>query len=141
MKYEHEVEIERAPEEVYAFISDPENLPQWQHEVVEVRRESDTRFTEVRTFIGRRVESTIDVTAAEPGREFSIRAGAGPVHFAVRHLLEPAGEGRTRLRVEGESEGVGGIFKLGGRLLHRAIERRARDDFARLKELLESEPA
>lgn len=140
MKYEHEVEIERAPEDVYAFLSDPENLPQWQHEVLEVRRESDTEFTEVRTFIGRRVESTIEVTAAEPGREFSIRSGKGPVHFAVRHVLEPVGEGRTRLRIEGESEGAGGVFKLGGRLLHRAIERRAREDFRRLKELLESEP-
>jgi carbon monoxide dehydrogenase subunit G len=140
VKYEHEIEIDRAPDEVYAFLADPGNLPQWQHEVLEVRRKSDTEFTEVRTFIGRRVESTIEVTAAEPGREFAIRAGAGPVHFAVRHLLEPAGEGRTRLRVLGESEGVGGVFKLGGRLLHRAVERRAREDFRRLKELLESEP-
>jgi carbon monoxide dehydrogenase subunit G len=140
VKYEHEIEIERPPEDVYAFLSNPENLPRWQHEVLEVRRKNDTEFTEVRTFIGRRVESTIEVTAAEPGREFAIRAGAGPVHFAVRHLLEPAGEGRTRLRVEGESEGAGGVFKLGGRLLHRAVERRAREDFQRLKELLESEP-
>ena len=141
MKYEHEVEIERAPADVYAFISDPENLPKWQHEVLEVRRESDTEFTEVRTFVGRRVESTIEVTKAEPGREFSLRAGAGPVRFAVRHLLEPAGEGRTRLRVMGESEGAGGVFKLGGRLLRRAVERRAREDFERLKELLETEPS
>ena len=139
MNYEHELEIERAPEDVYAFLSNPENLPKWQHEVIEVRRRSDTEFTEVRTFIGRRMESTLQVTKAEPGREFSLRAGVGPVQFSVRHLLEPAGEGRTRLRVLGESEGAGGIFKLGGRLLRRAIERRARDDFERLKELLESE--
>ena len=85
------------------------------------------------------ISSTIEVTKAEPGREFAIRTGTGPVHFAVRHVLEPAGEGRTRLRVEGESEGAGGLFKLGGRLLLRAVERRAREDFERLKELLESE--
>jgi len=139
VKYEHEVEIERSPEDVYAFISDPENLPKWQHEVMEVRRESETRFTEVRTFVGRRMESTLDVTAAEPAREFSLRSRMGPVHFAVRHLLEPAGEGRTRLRILGESEGAGSIFKLGGRLLRRAVQHRAREDFERLKELLESE--
>jgi carbon monoxide dehydrogenase subunit G len=138
VKYEHEVEIDRAPEDVYAFIADPENLPKWQHDVLEVRRESETRFTEVRTFVGRRVESTIDVTTAEPGRELTLRAAAGPVRFSVRHLLEPAGEGKTRLRVMGESEGVGGLFKIGGRLLGRAVERRVREDFARLKELLES---
>ena len=139
MKYEHQLEIARAPEDVYAFLADPENLPKWQHEVLEVRRESETRFTEVRTFIGRRVESTIDVTAAEPGRELALRAAAGPVRFSVRHVLEPAGEGSTRLRVMGEAEGAGGIFKLGGPLLRRAVERRAREDFERLKELLESD--
>ena len=138
MKYEHELEIGRAPEDVYAFLADPENLPKWQEEVLEVRRESETRFTEVRTFVGRRVESTIDVTAAAPGRELALRAAAGPARFSVRHLLEPAGEGRTRLRVMGEAEGAGGIFKLGGALLRRAVERRAREDFERLKELLES---
>ena len=138
MKYEHELEIERTPEDVYAFLADPENLPKWQHEVLEVRRESETRFTEVRTFIGRRVESTIEVTAAEPGREFALQTAAGPVRFSIRHLLEPSGEGKTRLRVMGESEGVGGLFKIGGRLLRRAVERRAREDFERLKQLLES---
>ena len=139
MKYEHELEIERPPEDVYAFLADPENLPKWQNEVLEVRREGETRFTEVRTFVGRRVESTIDVTSAEPPRELALRAAAGPVRFSVRHLLEPAGEGRTRLRIVGEAEGAGGIFKLGGTLLRRAVERRARDDFERLKQLLESQ--
>jgi carbon monoxide dehydrogenase subunit G len=139
VKYEHELEIDRPPEDVYAFLADPENLPKWQHEVLEVRRESETRFTEVRTFIGRRVESTIEVTAAEPGRELALRTAAGPVRFSIRHLLEPSGEGRTRLRVIGESEGgAGGLFKLGGRLLRRAVERRAREDFERLKQILES---
>jgi carbon monoxide dehydrogenase subunit G len=139
VKYEHELEIGRAPEDVYAFLADPENLPKWQHEVLEVRRESETRFTEVRTFIGRRVESTIEVTVAEPGRELALRTAAGPVRFSIRHLLEPSGEGKTRLRVMGESEGAGGLFKIGGRLLRRAVERRAREDFERLKQLLESD--
>jgi carbon monoxide dehydrogenase subunit G len=137
MRYEHELEIERSPEDVYAFLADPENLPRWQSGVLEVRRESDTRFTEVRTFIGRRIESTVDVTVADPGREFSLRSAAGPVRFTVQHLLEPAGEGGTRLRVAGESEGAGGLFKLGGRLLRMAVERRTEEDFSRLKDVLE----
>jgi carbon monoxide dehydrogenase subunit G len=139
VKYEHELEIERAPEDVYALIADPENLPKWQQDVLEIRTESETRFTEVRTFIGRRVESTIEVTAAEPGRELALRTTAGPVRFSIRHLLEPSGEGKTRLRVIGESEATGGLFKIGGRLLLRAVERRAREDFERLKQLLESD--
>ena len=138
MKYEHELEIGRSPEDVYSFLADLENLPKWQQDVLEVRRQTPSRFTEVRTFMGRRVESTLDVTAAQPGRQLALRSAAGPVRFSIDHLLEPVGEGKTRLRVLGESEGAGGIFKIGGRLLRRAVERRAREDFARLKELLEA---
>jgi carbon monoxide dehydrogenase subunit G len=138
LTYEHELEIERPPDDVYAFLADPENLPRWQSEVLEVRRETDTRFREVRTFVGRRIESTLEVTTAEPGREFALRSASGPVRFSVRHVLEPAGEGRTRLRVTGETEGAGGLFKLGGRLLRRAAERRFQEDFERLKALVEA---
>jgi len=137
VRYEHELEIDRSPEDVYAFLADLENLPKWQQDVLEVRRQTQSRFTEVRTFMGRRVESTIDVTAAEPGRELALRSAAGPVRFSIHHMLNEVGEGRTRLRIMGESESVGGIFKIGGRLLRRAVERRAHEDFARLKELLE----
>jgi carbon monoxide dehydrogenase subunit G len=38
MIYEHELEIERPPDDVHAFLSHPENLPRWQSEVLEVRR-------------------------------------------------------------------------------------------------------
>lgn len=139
MRFEHAVEIARPPEDVYAYLADPTNLPEWQSEVSEVRRESETRFTELRTFVGRRIESTLEVTADEPGRAFSLRSVAGPVRFSVHHRLEPAGEGRTRLSVVGETEGpVGGLFKLGGRLLTRAAERRFVEDFERLKQLLEA---
>jgi carbon monoxide dehydrogenase subunit G len=138
VRYEHEVEIERPPEEVYAFLADPENLPRWQSGVLEVRSESGTRFTEVRTFVGRRVESTIEVTAAEPGREFSLRTAAGPIRFSVQHLFEPAGEDGTRLRVKGEAAPAAGLFKVGSRLLRRAAKHRAEEDFARLKAILEA---
>ena len=139
MTYEHDVEIERSPEDVYAFLADPSNLPRWQKEVIEVQPESETRFREVRTFVGRRVDSALEITVAEPGREFSLRSVSGPVRFSIRHLLEPAGVGRTRLRVLGEAESPGGLFKLGGRLLRRAAERRFQEDFARLKALLEAD--
>ena len=138
MRYEHELEIDRSPEDVYAFLSEPANLPRWQSDVLEVRPESETRFVEVRAFVGRRIESTLEVTAATPGREYSLRSIAGPVRFSVNHFLEPAGESRTRLRVVGDAGAVGGLFKLGGRLLKRAAERRVHEDFARLKTLVEA---
>ena len=141
MRYELAVEIARPPAEVYAYLADPTHLPDWQEDVQEVRDAPGgplgpgAIFTEVRSFLGKRAESTLEVTAAEPGRELSPRTAGGPVRVEIRHLLEPAGEG-TLIRVEAEAD-AGKLFGLGGPLLRKAAERKARSDFARLKALLE----
>ena len=139
VKYEHEVEIERSPEDVYAFLSDPENLPKWQHEVLEVRRESEHgvhRGADVHR-AAHGVEDRGDRCRPRPGVLASVRRGTGALRRAA-----PPGAGGRREDAAPRAGRVGGrrrLFKLGGRLLRRAIERRAREDFERLKELLESE--
>ncbi len=141
MRYELAVEIARPPAEVYAYLADPAHLPDWQEDVEEVRDAPGgpltvgASFTEVRSFLGKRVESTLEATAAEPGRELSLRTVSGPVQVSIRHLLEPTGDG-TRVRVEAEAD-AGKLLGLGGPLLRKAAERRARGDFERLKALLE----
>ena len=104
MRYELAVEIERPPAEVYAYLADPTHLPDWQADVEEVRDapggplSAGATFTEVRSFLGKRAVSTLEVTAAEPGRELALRTVSGPVEVTIRHLLEPSGDG-TRVRL------------------------------------------
>ena len=141
MNFELEVEISRSPDDVYAFLADPSNLPSWQEEVHEVRGASGeplptgATFTEVRSFLGKRIESILEVTASIPGREFSLQSRSGPIRFSVRHLLEPAKTG-TRVRLEGEAD-PGRLFGVAGPFLRKAIERRTRSDFERLKRVLD----
>jgi carbon monoxide dehydrogenase subunit G len=142
MRYELAVEIARPPADVYAYLADPTHLPDWQEDVEEVRDApggplpAAATFTEVRSFLGKRVESTLEVTAADPGRELSLRTVSGPVQVSIRHLLEPTGDG-TLVLLEAEAD-PGKLFGLGGPLLRKAAERRARGDFERLKALLEA---
>jgi carbon monoxide dehydrogenase subunit G len=141
MRYELAVETARPPAEVYAFLADPSNLPTWQEDVEEVRDTTGAplptgaTFTEVRTFMGKRLESLLEVIASEPGREFSLRTVSGPVRVSIRHLLEPSGAG-TLVRLEAEAD-AGKLLGLGGPLVRRAAERRARADFERLRTVLE----
>ena len=120
MRYELAVEIERPPAEVYAYLADPTHLPDWQADVEEVRDapggplSAGATFTEVRSFLGKRAVSTLEVTAAEPGRELALRTVSGPVEVTIRHLLEPSGDG-TRVRVEAEAD-AGTLLGLGGPL-------------------------
>lgn len=137
MRFEHELEIERPPEDVYAFLSDPAKLPEWQGGVEEVAVLGERRFREVRTFMGRRAASEVEVTAAEPPREFAIRVVSGPVRVAARHALARVGPGRTRLRVEVEAD-PGSIPRLAAGVAARAARRQSEKDFRRLKEILEA---
>ena len=143
MRYELAVEISRPPAEVYAFLADPSNLRLWQEGVEEVRGatggplEAGSAFTEVRTFMGKRVESELEVTASEPGREFSLRSLSGPVRFSARHLLEPTDDG-TLLTLVGDVN-AGRLFGVAGGLVRKAAERRTRADFERLRRLLQTD--
>jgi uncharacterized protein YndB with AHSA1/START domain len=139
---EHTVVVERPPEEVFAFLTDLEKLPEWQSGAVEVRAPREgvgvgTTYVEVLKFLGKRMEATIEVTEFEPGRRFSLKTLSGPIPFAVRHTLEPAnGGGATRLRVELEGE-PGGFFKLAEPLVMRKAQRQVEGDFAALKRMVE----
>ena len=141
IRYELAIEIARPPAEVYAYLADPTHLREWQQDVEEVRDAPGGplavggAFTEVRSFLGKRAESTLEVTVAEPGKELSLATVSGPVPVSIRHRLEQVGEG-TLVLVEVEAD-AGTLLGLGGPLLRRAAERRARSDFGRLKSLLE----
>ncbi len=141
MTLEHEVVIERPLEEVFAYVADPANVPEWQAGVVSTTKTSDepmatgVRWREVRNFLGRRVHGTLEATEYEHGRLFALRTVSGTAAIRVRHLFEPF-DGGTRIRVLAEGN-PGRLGRLGGRFVRRAAERQIRGDFARLKRVLE----
>jgi uncharacterized protein YndB with AHSA1/START domain len=134
--------VDRPAEEVFAYLTDPDKLPEWQSMVSESRQDSPgpmdvgTRVTNVRNFLGRRIESQAEVTALEPSRRFDLRVVSGPVPFRISHTLESS-EGTTTINVEAEGE-PGGFFKLAEPLVGRQAERQFKNDYATLKDLLEA---
>ena len=141
IRIEHELVVERPLEDVFAYLSDPANVPEWQTGVVETTKEEEggmrvgVRWREVRSFLGRRMEATLEAIAYEPGREFSLRAVSGPIPLQVRHLFDRADAG-TRITVLAEGD-PGRFARLGSRLIARAAERQLKDDLAELKRVLE----
>jgi carbon monoxide dehydrogenase subunit G len=139
---EHSVVIDRPPEEVFAYLSDPRHLPEWQSSALEATQEpagameAGTRIREVRKFLGKRLESVMEVTVYELGKELSLKAVSGPIAFDVRQTLSPVGAG-TRMDVVLEGE-PGGFFKLAEPLVVRAVERELQNNCSTLKDILES---
>jgi carbon monoxide dehydrogenase subunit G len=126
------IEIARTPEDVFSYLTDVSNLPDWQVGVKSATQR-DGRIEESRSMFGRKLETTFEIVDEEQPRLFTLRALGSPVQFTVRHELEPA-DGGTRLTVTAEGDVPG--FAAG--LLARRAEKQIRNDFERLKEILEA---
>ena len=143
MRIEHTITIERPVNEVFSYMTNLERMPEWQSSLAEMRQESDgemrvgTRLREVRKFLGRQMQSTLEVTEWEPDRRWALRVVEGPVEYRVDHILEPA-DGGTRLHWVGEGE-PGRFFRLAEPLVARQAERQFGGDFQTMKDILESE--
>lgn len=139
VRFESSIEIERSPADVFAYLTDVERVPEWQATCEQVTRISDeplavgSTFTDVRTFLGHKGESTVEVVELEAERRFSVKTAAGPIPFEVHHTLEADGEG-TRLTIAAEA---GGVPRLAGALVTPQGEGQLRGDLERLKQILE----
>lgn len=140
VRIEFSVDVNRPPSEVFAYLTDADRLPEWQSGAVEAQWEGEkargAHIREVRKFLGRRMETKLEVTEYEPDRRFALRAVSGPVPFSVTQVLEPR-DGGTRLSFSGEGE-PGGFFKLAETIVARVAERQFKNDFETMKDILEN---
>ena len=140
VRIEFTVEVKRPPSDVFAYLTDVANLPEWQSSAIEASADGPmavgTRISEVRKFLGRRMESTVEVTEYEPDAKFSLKTVSGPVPFEVSHTLRGE-DGGTNLTFVGVGE-PGGFFKLAEPLVAKQAERQFKGDFETLKDLLEA---
>jgi carbon monoxide dehydrogenase subunit G len=141
---EEEIVIERPPEDVFAFVTTPENDHEWVSTAVERQREKEgpieigSRIRAVDKFLGRRIESTLEVTEHEPNTRSAIRL-EGPISARGSYLLEPM-DGRTRFRwILDADAGLGGLYlgRVTDPLVTFVFRRRVRSDLRRLKDALE----
>ena len=124
MRLEHSLVIHRPVADVFAFVADPDNLPQWQSGLLEVEKLSGdggvgSRHREVRSLLGRRIEQVLEVTALTPDRRLDFEVVEGPVHLSLEHTFEPAGDD-TRITVVGQGD-TGTLFSLAGPLIARPV--------------------
>jgi len=132
MRAELTIEIARTPEDVFAYLTDVTNLPEWQSGVRAAEQRGD-QIDETRSFLGREMHTTLEILESEAPHVFTLKALNGPVKFTVTHELESAGSG-TRLTVVAEGDVPG--FASG--IIAQQAKRQFSKDFARLKEILEA---
>jgi len=143
MKIEHSVVINRPVEEVFTYVTKPENTPKWQTGMVESEQVSEgsmgvgTIFTEVRQMMGRKMAQRMEVTEYEPNRKWSFRS----IEAAVPHeayLTFEAIEDNTKVSLTSFGK-PSGFFKLVQPLIGRILRKEFVADFENLKKLLEGQ--
>src|SRR5260370_38929043 len=96
VKFEVAVEINRPIDEVFAYMTDLTKMPEWNSLVEEVRS-SETpvrRGTKISTrarFLGRKIESTLEVVEHVPNKTFAQRTDK-PFPFTITIVFEAAGQ-------------------------------------------------
>ena len=135
--------INRPVEEVFAFVSNSENLPRWRSTSLEMKKTSDgslgvgSTFKGRFTFLGRQFDGNVVVTAHEPNRVYVSKMAEGPFPLETGYTLEPVENG-TRVTFVAEGE-PGGFFKLAEPLVVSMAKRAYTTDLQNLKEMLEAQ--
>jgi len=133
--------IDRPIEDVFAFIGDQTNAPQWQAGLLEVRRTTGgpigvgTKHTLARTFMRRKLEADNEYVAYEPNQLITFRSTSGPVRFVASYLFDVV-PGGTRLTSRIEMD-ASGFTSLAGPLVAVGLKREMKAALRELKNLLE----
>jgi uncharacterized protein YndB with AHSA1/START domain len=138
------IEIDRRPEEVFPYATDPAHFADWQPDVVEARAvdagppEVGSRLRQTRR-IGRTQRSfSQEVVELDPPRKWVVRGTDGPIRPGMDLTVEPLGVGdRTRVTfaLDFDPRGIGRV--LVPLLVRRLARRNAPRSYQNLKELLE----
>ena len=136
----HTIEIDRRPEDVFAYLDELERHGEWQSQIVSTKVETDgsvrvgTRVREIRKIGGREQDTSYEVTEHDPPRKSSFRGVTGPVRPVGTVTVESVGDG-SRARVSIEFDLVGHGF---GKLIAPLARRQARHGIVENQEQLKA---
>jgi uncharacterized protein YndB with AHSA1/START domain len=134
--------INRPPQDVFNAITDPSALALWQSMTEKAEWSSNgdigvgSTMRVVARFLGRKIESDIEIKAWEPPHKVDYKFVNGPYPAEVTNTLESQGDG-TLLTARSQGE-MGSFFKLAEGLVARQLEKQLDPNHESLKLLMES---
>lgn len=140
--FEKSIFINRPPQEVFDYITNPDNDSNWRSTAVSAEWTSDgpvgvgsTQRT-VGKFLGRKIDSTNEVTVWDPPNQFSFKSVGGSIPLELSQKLVAKDNG-TQLTINAQAE-LAGFFKLAEGLVGKQAEKQMDTDFNALKLVLEA---
>ena len=143
MKVEQSVFVNLPAEEIFAYLSNLENLADWSGVVISARKISSGDMlvgTTVRCTIrilGRWFDSTYEIVECVPDRYLSFKSITSVAPSLICYQLEPLEGSGTNVSVEEIIHFTGGYLGFAETVITRVINRQIANDLQTLKDLLE----
>jgi len=138
------VVINQPAEEIFAYLSDLENLVDWSGSLITVRKISPgalhvgAMVQSTMRFLGRWMNITFEIVEYEPSRYLTLKSLRGITPCVFSYQLEPTNDGGTIVALETVIHFTGGILGLAESVVTNAIRRQIEHDLLTLKDLLEA---
>lgn len=135
--------IERPVKQIFDFMSTPENDFQWQYGTLASARISEgasqrgTAFRSIGHLMGRRIQSTFEVTEYEPNRKYSFKSLSGPLQSCTSYTFE-IDKGVTQISISTQVNAIN-FFQVNQGVLEKGMKKQLKENLARLKDLLEAQ--
>jgi uncharacterized membrane protein len=146
MKIEQQVLINLPVEDIFAYLSELENLVEWSGTVISVRRilpgtvKVGAAMRITFRFLGRWLENIYEVVEWQANSLITLKSTSGVVPCVFSCLLEATNAGGTQVQLEARINIriKGGFMDLAESVLAGAARRQAEHDLLTLKDLLET---
>jgi hypothetical protein len=134
--------IYRPLNQVFTFVATPENDFQWQYgtlastQISKGETQVGTLFRAVGHLMGRRIETTYEVTAFEPNKRYGFKSISGPVDLYTLYTFEMTESG-TKINL---SMGANprDLFRLNDANVIKQFKKQYKENLAMLKSVLEA---
>jgi uncharacterized protein YndB with AHSA1/START domain len=134
--------IYRPITEIFNFISTPENDFQWQYGILASAQISEGAarvgafFRSIGHLMGRRIESTFEVTEYEPTRKYGFKSHSGPMDLRTLYTFEIE-NGATKINVSTTAMAVNPPFEANTAALEKHMKQQLKENLALLGDILE----
>ena len=131
-------------QQVFDYVSTPENDVQWQYGTLATARlhkgvgKIGTFFRSIGHLMGHRIQSTFEVIEYEANSEYGFKSLSGPLHSQTSYTFKAA-DGGTRITVSTRAHVVD-FFHMNEHLLGSKIKKQLKENLTLLKNLLEEKP-
>jgi polyketide cyclase/dehydrase/lipid transport protein len=135
-------QVYRPIRQVFNFMTTPENDFQWQYGTLASAQVSDGQigvgsiFRSIGHFMGRRIESTFEVTEYDPNRKYGFKTSSGPIQSETLYTFEMVG-GSTRINISTHAS-PGDLFRMDDAIVEKKVKKQFKENLALLKGILEA---